>query len=94
MKIGAAIILALAVAEAQTQEVDPNAFTVVSRDQIPGEYLTVGMDINVRGENGVERTARIREIREETVLLDLNNRLAGKTLIYEVKVLGVESPGK
>ena len=94
MKIGAAIILALAVAEAQTQEVDPNAFTVVSRDQIPGEFLTVGMDINVQGENGEKRTARIREIKEETVLLDLNNPLADKTLIYEVKVLGVEPPEK
>jgi len=75
-------------------EVDSNAFAVVPRDQIPGEYLTVGMDINVQGENGEKRTARIREIGEETVLLDLNNPLAGKTLIYEVKVLDVEPPGK
>ena len=75
-------------------EVDPNAFTVVSKDQIPGESLTVGMDINVQGEIGEKRTTRIREIREETVLLDLNNQLAGKTLIYDVKVLGIEPPGK
>jgi FKBP-type peptidyl-prolyl cis-trans isomerase 2 len=37
---------------------------------------------------------RIKEIRETTVIIDLNHPLAGKTLYFDVKVLGVESPKK
>jgi FKBP-type peptidyl-prolyl cis-trans isomerase 2 len=36
----------------------------------------------------------VKEIREKTVIIDLNHPLAGKTLVFDVKVLSVEPPAQ
>jgi FKBP-type peptidyl-prolyl cis-trans isomerase 2 len=35
---------------------------------------------------------RVREIRDGTAVLDLNHPLAGRTLVFEVRVILVEPP--
>jgi FKBP-type peptidyl-prolyl cis-trans isomerase 2 len=35
----------------------------------------------------------VKEIKEATVVLDFNHPLAGKTLFFDVKILGVQAPG-
>ena len=45
-----------------------------------------------RSGSGETRPVVVKEIKENTVVLDLNHPLAGKTLFFDVKVLGVE-PG-
>lgn len=75
-------------------EVNPDAVKEVPKEQFPDETLTVGMDVVILDENGERRTVRIKGIREETVILDLNHPLAGKTLVFDLKVLGVEPPPK
>jgi FKBP-type peptidyl-prolyl cis-trans isomerase SlyD len=35
---------------------------------------------------------RVHEIKEKTVVMDLNHPLAGKTLIFDVKILDVKPP--
>jgi FKBP-type peptidyl-prolyl cis-trans isomerase SlyD len=69
--------------------VDPEAFREVEKEQIPAEALHVGAQVQGREGDGEVVHARIAEIREDSVLLDFNHPLAGKTLCFEVKVLNI-----
>ena len=71
---------------------DPSAETEVAKDLLPREALTVGARLMARNSTGEQRPVMVKEIKEKTVVLDLNHPLAGKTLVFEVKVLGVEPP--
>lgn len=73
--------------------VDPDGFQEVPRDNIPVEDLKVGTCIQVRGQQGEDLDLRVHEIKKETVVLDLNHPLAGKTLNFGVKVLDIQ-PGE
>ncbi len=70
----------------------PNAQTEVPKDAVPKEGLKVGTPLMARSGSGETRPVVVKEIKENTVVLDLNHPLAGKTLFFDVKVLGVE-PG-
>lgn len=48
-----------------------------------------GMVISIQMENGNLIPARITEVSGETVILDLNHPLAGKTLNFAVKILAI-----
>lgn len=71
-------------------EVVPNAQTEVPKDAIPKEGLKVGTALTARSGSGEARPVVVKEIKEQTVVLDLNHPLAGKTLFFDVKVLGVD----
>lgn len=73
---------------------DPKAQAEVPRESIPPEALKVGAQLMARSPQGGARPVRIMEVREKTVLLDLNHPLAGKTLHFQVKILNVEAPAK
>jgi FKBP-type peptidyl-prolyl cis-trans isomerase SlyD len=45
-----------------------------------------------RSGSGETRPVVVKEIKENTVVLDLNHPLAGKTLFFDVKVLDVAPP--
>lgn len=75
-------------------EVDPKAVAEVPKEQIPANALTVGTELVARSQSGGRRIVRIKEIKEKTVIIDLNHPLAGKTLVFDVKVVGVEPPAK
>ena len=70
----------------------PNAQTEVPKDAVPKEGLKVGTALMARSGSGETRPVVVKEIKEKTVVLDLNHPLAGKTLFFDVKVLGVEPP--
>jgi FKBP-type peptidyl-prolyl cis-trans isomerase SlyD len=65
----------------------------VPKAQIPPEALRVGAQLMARAASGEERPVVVVEIREATVVLDLNHPLAGKTLIFDVRILGIDPPG-
>jgi FKBP-type peptidyl-prolyl cis-trans isomerase SlyD len=73
-------------------EVVPNAQQEVPKEAIPKEALKVGTPLIARSGSGETRPVIVKEIKENTVVLDLNHPLAGKTLFFDVKVLGVEPP--
>ena len=72
--------------------VDPSAQTEVARELLPQEALGVGKHLMARDASGEERPVTIKEVKEKTVVLDLNHPLAGKTLSFDIKVLGVDPP--
>jgi FKBP-type peptidyl-prolyl cis-trans isomerase SlyD len=91
MRAGEAKRVTVAPAEAYGP-VDPKAETEVPKEQIPPAALTVGTALTARNSTGQTRVVRVKEVRERTVLLDLNHPLAGKTLYFDVRVLGVQPP--
>ncbi len=72
-------------------QVDPTAVAEVPKDKIPPDALKVGTELVAQDQAGDRRIVRVKEIKDSTVVLDLNHPLAGKTLVFNVKVLGVES---
>lgn len=59
-------------------------------EEIPGaENLEPGMVVEVEDEDGYIYVGTVQEVTEDTVLVDFNPPLAGKTLTFDVEVLGV-----
>ncbi|MBS3094190.1 peptidylprolyl isomerase [Candidatus Pacearchaeota archaeon] len=55
----------------------------------PGMEIKAGMTLMMRTPQG-DLPVRIAEVKEETVALDLNHPLAGKKLIFKIKIVNVE----
>ncbi len=70
-------------------EVNPKAFHEVPKKSIPPD-AKVGTQLHGRRPDGQILRPRIAEIKKDTVVLDFNHPLAGKTLYFEVKVLGIK----
>jgi FKBP-type peptidyl-prolyl cis-trans isomerase SlyD len=59
-------------------------------DEIPGaENLEPGMVVEVEDEDGYIYVGTVQEVNEDTVLVDFNPPLAGKTLMFDVEVLSL-----
>lgn len=74
--------------------VDPTAQTEVPKDLVPADGQQVGKRLVARNRAGEPRLVMVKEVKENTVVLDLNHPLAGKTLLFDVKVLEVDPPQK
>jgi FKBP-type peptidyl-prolyl cis-trans isomerase SlyD len=70
--------------------VDSKAFQEVPKEQIPADGLKVGAILAAKGPQGQEIPVRIHQIKEKTVVLDLNHPMAGKTLLFDVKILDIQ----
>lgn len=71
-------------------ELDPDAFIDVPREQFPAEIpLESGVELQVQDESGRPMMARIDRVDDETVRLDFNHPLAGKELVFDVKIVGL-----
>jgi FKBP-type peptidyl-prolyl cis-trans isomerase SlyD len=69
--------------------VDPKAFKEVPKTEIPAAALKVGTPLNARGPEGENHVIHVSEVKQETVILDFNHPLAGKTVNFHVKVLEI-----
>lgn len=70
---------------------DPKRTQEVEKDKIPEEARKVGSKLTGQGPQGQPMYAEVKEVKDKTLVLDLNHPLAGKKLIFDVKVLKVEN---
>lgn len=71
--------------------IDPKRTQEVDKDKIPEEARKVGSKLTGQGPQGQPMYAEVKEVKEKTLVLDLNHPLAGKKLIFDVKILKVEN---
>jgi FKBP-type peptidyl-prolyl cis-trans isomerase SlyD len=62
----------------------------VEASRIPEDGRHAGATLMSRGPQGQAMVVRVKEVKGDTVVLDLNHPLAGQNLHFDVKVVGVE----
>jgi FKBP-type peptidyl-prolyl cis-trans isomerase SlyD len=67
-------------------------YQTVPAEEIPADARVVGTQLVAQDQQGNKRRLRVHEVREETdeIVLDLNHPLAGRTLLFEVKVVSID----
>jgi len=69
-------------------ELNEDAFAEVPRGEFPSDIpLELGLELQVRAQDGQILNARIEDFSDELIRLDFNHPLAGKDLRFEVKIL-------
>lgn len=68
----------------------PELVQEVDVQTIPEEARHAGAQLAAEDVDGNRHFALVREVREEKIVVDMNHPLAGKTLIFDVKVVGIE----
>jgi FKBP-type peptidyl-prolyl cis-trans isomerase SlyD len=51
----------------------------------------VGAQLMLKGPQGQALPVRVKEIKEKTVLMDMNHPMAGKTLVFDIKILDIQA---
>lgn len=67
-------------------EINDAAFREVPIAQIPEEARVVGTALGAQGYDG---PIRVHEVKEETIVLDFNNPLAGRTLTFDIRIVSL-----
>jgi FKBP-type peptidyl-prolyl cis-trans isomerase 2 len=70
--------------------INPEAYQEVQLEMVPEDARTVGITLVATGPDGQQQPIRVREVREETIILDFNHPLAGQALNFDIKVLSIE----
>lgn len=71
-------------------ESDPKEIKDVSKDEFPQEIpLKVGVDLEMKDDEGHLMHGTILEVGDENIKMDFNHPLAGKELNFSVKVVGL-----
>jgi FKBP-type peptidyl-prolyl cis-trans isomerase SlyD len=69
---------------------DNTALMEVEKAQIPPEAQTVGAMLQGQTAEGQVMHVKVAEVKDTTIVLDLNHPLAGKTLYFAIKVLDIQ----
>ena len=71
-------------------QVDPSAFREFPKSNLPpGIEAKVGQVLGIKDKNGNTFPAVISEIKNDSIVLDLNHPLAGKTLNFEITIVEI-----
>lgn len=68
-----------------------DAFQEMPRETIPAESQKAGATLMAKAPDGRAMPIRVHEVKEKTVVVDLNHPLAGKTLIFDVTIKDIKS---
>ena len=72
-------------------EVNPDAFREIVKTQLPPNVEPkAGMLLQVKTPQGGIMPVKIVEVKEDSVIIDFNHPLAGKTLNFKVKIVTVQ----
>ena len=67
---------------------NPDAFHEVPKEKVPKD-IQVGAQLHGKDTDGRDVRPIVTEIKDDTVLLDFNHPLAGKTLFFDLKVVDI-----
>ncbi|MBS3150415.1 peptidylprolyl isomerase [Candidatus Woesearchaeota archaeon] len=71
-------------------ETDPMAIQKIPREHLPnGPEPKKGMMLALNTPDGRQFPATIKEVNEKEIVVDMNHPLAGKTLHFKIKIVGV-----
>lgn len=71
-------------------EVMPGLIQSVDREAFQGvDTIEVGMEFETQGEDGHAQRIVVKEVEENTVIIDANHPLAGVALNFDVEIIGV-----
>ena len=71
--------------------INEQAFQEFPKEKVPQEMQKVGAQLILKGPQGQALPVRVKEIKEKTVLMDMNHPMAGKTLVFDVKILEIQA---
>jgi FKBP-type peptidyl-prolyl cis-trans isomerase 2 len=72
-------------------EVTPDAFKELPKSSLPeGMVPKKDLMLQLNTPDGQKIPARISEVKEDSIIMDLNHPLAGKDLQFDIKVVSVE----
>jgi len=65
---------------------------VVEREELPPEiHPVVGLQLQMKDENGSVRVVLVTDVSEATITVDANHPLAGKGLTFEIELVEIKS---
>lgn len=74
--------------------INPQAFQEIPKEKLPADALKVGTMLMAQGPQGQGVPVRVHEIKENTVIMDFNHPLAGKTLSFDIKITDIKAAAK
>jgi FKBP-type peptidyl-prolyl cis-trans isomerase 2 len=89
LKVGDTKKISLKPEEAYGHVVE-DAFREVDLEMVPDQFRHEGAVLGVQDPAGGVYPIRVHQIRNEKAILDFNHPLAGRSLHFDVKVLGVD----
>lgn len=74
---------------------NPQLVKKFPKDKMPKDAeIKPGMILGVGLPNGMQIPAKVTEVSKDDITLDLNNPLAGKTLNFTIKIVGIKEGGE
>ncbi len=70
-------------------QIDPTAVAKISKHSLPREALVPGTELTARKRTGETMFVTVKQVLEDSVVLDLNHPFAGKTLHFHLRVVQI-----